>query len=78
MDSGGTRPQSGVASEGGQRGGASTREFGQGPSQKRGRGELSEGSEGPTEGSSRGLSWWSLALGHVLWLLGCLVVLRVS
>lgn len=29
MDSGETRPQSGVDSEGGQRGGASTREFGQ-------------------------------------------------
>lgn len=50
MDSSGTRPQGGVASEGGQRGGASTREFGQGLSEKRGRGELSEGSEGPTEG----------------------------
>lgn len=50
MDSGETRPQSGVDSEVGQRGGASTREFGQGPSQKRGRGELSEESEGPTEG----------------------------
>ena len=65
MDSGGTRPQGGVASEGGQRGGASTREFGQGPSQKRGRGELSEGSEGPTEWRQPRAELWGVWLWGV-------------
>ena len=78
MDSGGPRLQGGVASEGGQRGGASTREFGQGPSQKRAGESCLRGQRGPQKGGSRWLSWGGLDLGRVLWLLGRLLVLRVS